>query len=334
MAHHERLSQIAAPFYCTFDSGGAVFNAFYAFCQRYMPFLFGGDQEGGTASRLAQQAAHLHAHNLLAFHDPQLCLHLDASRPGWWQAVGSGQGCVPAAWLTALFAPVAPVGALCRLWDEVLVQRADSPGSFPALLLVAALVSQRDSLLDGSCAVEAATKTALAADVAPVVQLVRVMARVTPPSVREEDSRALLALEAAREARQGAGVTASPAQQQQQRGTPQPPPPGGRLCVSVDADAVVPQLCRGRAALTSPVRRGGYAPMRFFVVDCRSVPLRRAGRLATVFHIDPASLPGLTRGASARPRGDSVVSTASSVLDVSPMSARGAPIDDIAQLVS
>ena len=78
-----------------------------------------------------------------------------------------------------------------------------------------------------------------------------------------------------------------------QRGRPkqrgEPPQPAAGDCLVVSAAASVPQLCLGRKALKSPTRNNGYVPMRYIVVDCRSVAQRRAGRFATAFHVDPAT---------------------------------------------
>lgn len=314
------------------DSRALAFNCFYAFCQTLAPTFFYDTPPSPTSVR----TRHRHLRNLVMFFDPALGDHLQRLNPTWWLPTSQEGGEVPADWLSSLFAAAAAPQSLCVVWDAIMAGHTDANGDFACFVAAAVLVRERSALLTHTVGGERLSATLGAvvaralvmvdgadkAGVNAVVRLARDMYRTVPPSARlpepcSKDAEPEAGSDAASDSGStgGGGAGAGRARAASGAGRPHerrrnrdgsPPQAAASECLIVDAAAAVPQLCLGRKAVKSPSKNQGYTPLRFIVLDCRSIALRSAGRFATAFHVDPASCTNRGGGSGA-----SVVSHAS-----------------------
>eukprot|EP00941_MAST-03F_sp_MAST-3F-sp1_P001081 g1081.t1 len=112
-------------------TGGAIFECFYAFVEKFMPHAYTDD--GDFVSLQCQLRLF---HLLLQFHDPKLCNHLARFEmmPELYATP----------WFLTLFAHSTPLDVLFRIWDWYILR--DNP-YLHTFLCLAVLLSERSVLL-------------------------------------------------------------------------------------------------------------------------------------------------------------------------------------------
>jgi hypothetical protein len=274
-------------------------------------------------------------HALVAYHEPELSRTLDAACPEWWHVAGSvgadgmARGALPAAWWGSVYAgvPGTSPATVLLLWDRLILSSFALQGlpggcsdalAWPltplgssVVALGAALVTRESVALRVVCRTSSAVRTLLASTLDAGLK-----------RTLKGNGEAELAVSTTAWLNSAASLLAATPQSFGVASAIDAPPPsvGG---VRMSPAEVLPQVVYSwqrilaavgavpadvRAAASAPLSRSCLLPcttsptrpLHVLMIDVRPVAHRQAGRLATAYHIDPASievsLPGWGEG--------------------------------------